>query len=180
MTQITRDDERGIDFPAMTVADHEGIDDKLKEELRERTLGLDAMPVVFPILATQPLNAHIAVSFRGSLQKGMWTFLQSENEIEDFLIKTYRDFMTNDSDSYRAFYLSPYFNTTLFIGECINLDMSLTNGVIKLSEKEGNYKDRYTSVSYLNYVAGFFDIELLKEQTSGTDWEAILAVSNLM
>jgi hypothetical protein len=179
MTQVTTSEERGIDFPAMTVSDNIHIDEKLKEELRNRTLGIDAIPVIFPILASQALNAHIAVAFRNSLQKKMWHFLLDETSVEEFLIKTYKDFMTHETE-YRAFYLNPYLNTTLFVGECVNLEMNLVNGLIKLSEKENTYKDRYTSVSYLNYVVGFFDIELLKEKDNSSDLDAILGVTQIV
>lgn len=177
MTQVTQSEERGIDYPPMTVADHEFIDEKLREELLGRTLGIDAKPVIFPILATSTLNSQIAVSFRNALQKKLWSFLVSDNDIEEFLMKSYKDFMTNDSESYRAFYLNPYLQTTLFIGECVNLDMMLVSGNIKLVEKEGNYKDRYTSVSYLNFIASLFDKDLLKETDDTSDWDALLGVS---
>ena len=180
MTQVTQNEERGIDYPPMTVADHESIDDKLEEELLNRTLGLDAQRVIFPILASASLNSQIAVAFINSLQKKMWSFLISDNDAEEFLIKSYKDYMTNDAESYRAFYLNPYLNTTLLIGECVNLDMSVVNGNIKLTEKEGSYKDRYTSVSYLNYIATFFDKDFLKESSNETDWESILAVSHVV
>lgn len=177
LSQITESEERGITFPPFTVSDNNNIDDKIKDELKERTLGLNPLPVVFPISASQSLNSQMAVAFRASLQKKMWNFLVSENDIEEFLIKTYRDYMTNDAESFRSFYLTPYLNTSLLIGECVNLDMILTNGLIKLAEKEGNYKDRYSSVSYLNYVVTFFDKDLLKETDTGSDLEAMLGVT---
>ena len=161
----------------MTVIENENIDEKLKAELRERTLGLNAIPVIYPILASQSLNAQIATAFRNSLQKKMWSFLLAENEADDFLIKSYKDFMTNDESGKRAFYLNPYIQTGLLIGECINLDMQLANGLIRLTEKTGSMKDRYTSVSYLNYVATFFDKDLLKESDDTSDSDAILQVS---
>lgn len=177
LCQVTKSEERGIEFPAMTVAEDINIEEKLRIELRDRTLGLNAIPVIYPILASQSLNSQIAVSFRGSLQKKMWSFLLSDNEVEEFLIKTYKDFMTNDDDGARSFYLNPYVNTSLFIGECINLDMKLVNGVIKLSESGNNFKDRYTSVSYLNYVAGFFDKELMQDVDNTSDFDAMMSVT---
>jgi hypothetical protein len=180
MSQVTQSDERGITFPAFTVVENENVDEKLKDELRTRTLGLNALPVVFPIQANQTLNAQIAVAFRNSLQKKMWSFLLPESDVEDFLIKTYKDFMTSDGSSKRAFYLNPYVQTGLLIGECVNLEMMVTNGLIKVYEKEGHTKDRYTSVSYLNYVATFFDKDLLKESDNTSDADAILEVSFVM
>lgn len=176
LSQVTEHEERGVEFPPMSVVDHNNVEEKLKDELLGRTLGLDPMRVIFPILATKPLNSKIAVAFRNSLQKKMWSFLLSEIEIEDFLIKTYKDYMSNE-ESYRAFYLQPYVNTNLFINECVNLDMILSEGHIKLVEGEGSHKDRYTSVSYLNYVATFFDKDLLKETDNFSDEDAILEVS---
>lgn len=177
LTQVTHSDERGLDFPAFTVADSTEIPDKLKEELRDRTLGVNALPVVFPILGTSQLNAVIAVAFRTALQKKMWNFLLPDNDVEEFLIKNYKDI--NDSAN-RAFYINPFFQTTLLIGECLNLDMTLKNGIIKLEEKVGSYKDRFSSVSYLNHVATFFDKELLKESDNTSDEDAILAVSSIL
>ena len=177
LSQVTTSEERGIDFPPMTVADNINIDDKLKQELKDRTLGVNAIPVIFPILASQSLNSQIAVAFRGSLQKKLWSFLVSETDVEEFLIKNYKDFLTNDEETNRAFYLSPYVNTSLLIAECVNLDMTLVNGMIKLVEKEGNYKDRYSSVSYLNFVASFFDKELLRETDNTSDLDAILNIT---
>lgn len=180
MSQVTESDERGIQYPAMTVVDNPNVDEKLKEELKSRTLGLNAIPVVFPILASQALNSTIATAFRSSLQKKMWSFLAPDNEIEDFLIQTYKDYLSNDDITAKAFYLSPYVNTGLLIGECVNLEMMLTNGLIKVYERDGYYKDRYSSVSYLNYVVGFFDKELLKETDNTSDLQAILEITQVV
>lgn len=181
LTQITDDAERGIEYPAMTVANENFIDEKLREELNARTLGVNAIPVVFPILATGSLNSQIAVAFRASLQKRMWKFLLPDGEAEEFLLKKYKDFLSHDDDGTRGFYLNPYVNTTLFIGECVNLDMTLVGGNVKLVEKEGNYKDRYTSVSYLNWIVHqVFDIELLKEMDNTSDEDALLAITMMV
>lgn len=177
LTQVTKSDDRGIDFPPLTVAEDNNIDEKVRIEFKERTLGLNAKPVIYPILATQALNSNIAVAFRSSLQKKMWDFLLPDGEAEEFLIKTYKDFMNNDDDTTRAFYLNPYVQTSLMIGECIGLDMSLVNGMIKLVEKPGAYKDRYSSISYLNWVASFFDKNLLKENDESDDWASLMALT---
>lgn len=179
LSQVTSSEERGIDFPAMTVANHPDIDEKVIEELRDRTLGLNPLEVIFPISATRQLNSKIAVAFRTSLQGKIWSFLVSDVEAEEFLIKTHKDYMTHDT-GYKAFYDNPYLNTRLFIGECVNLDLILSDGYIKLQEKEGAYKDRYSSVSYLNYVATFFDKNLLKEKDNSSDLEAIMGVSMII
>ena len=42
--------------------------------------------------------------------------------------------------------------------------MNPTAGYIKLEEPAGARKDRYTSVSYLNYYVSLLDTKLLKEK----------------
>lgn len=181
LSQNTNSEERGIQFPPFTVSDNPFIDEKVREELRERTLGLNALPVIFPISATAPLNSQIAVAFRKSLQNKLWNFLIPDGDAEEFLIKTYRDFMNNDDETLRAFYLNPYLQTSLMIAECVNLDMSLVSGNIKLVEKPGNYKDRYSMISYMNWIVNnVFDIELLKETDETDDLAAILGVTMVM
>jgi len=112
------------------------------------------------------------------LQKKLWNFLTSETEAEEFLIKNNKEFLNdpNDSTNY-GFFMNPYVQTSLFISETINLDMMLTNGFIKLSEKPNTYKDRYTSVSYGNWVASYFDQFILKEKSSDSDWDVLQRIT---
>lgn len=175
LSQLTEDEERGLNYPPMTVAnDPFNIDEKLMDQLRERTLGINAMPVIYPILATQNLNSQIAVAFRSSLQKKMWEFLISDGDAEEFLLKNHKDFIAMDDEDMRAFFLSPYVQTGLLINECIGLDMSLSNGLVRLVEKSGAYKDRYSSVSYLNWVATFFDKKIMKVNEEEDEWSILM------
>jgi hypothetical protein len=166
MSGVTHDEERGIEYPPLTIVDEHFafIDQKVRDDLRARTTGINANPVVFPILATQGLNSEIAVSFRASLQKGLWSFLIPDTEAEEFLTRNLKEFTSDANDSaLYAFFMNPYVQTGLFIGECLNLDMTIASGNIKLSEKQGAHKDRFTSVSYCNWVVSHFDLDLLRE-----------------
>jgi len=178
LSQVTEDEERGISYPAMTcVEDFENIDEKLINQLKERTLGVNALKVVYPILATANLNSQIAVSFRSSLQKKLWEFLIGEGDAEEFLIKTNKEFVSVEDETLRSFFLSPYVQTGLLVNECIGLDMTLVSGLIKLTEKQGAYKDRYSSVSYLNWVASFFDKNIMKENENEDEWSVLMGAT---
>ena len=175
--QVTACEERGIEFPPMGVVQNTFVEEKLRNELMERTLGLNPLPVIFPILASPQLNSQIAVSFRSSLQKKMWEFLISEVEAEEFLVKTNKEYFGTDDEGARAFLLNPYIQTGLFISECINLDLSLVSGNIKLTEKSSNYKDRYSAVSYGNFVISeVFDKELLGEFREEDQFEVLASL----
>jgi len=167
-------------FPPMTVVNDTYVDENLRIELMGRTLGVGALPVIYPIRASQQSNSTMASAFRASLQKRLWKFLKSESDGEEFLMRTNKEFKKeiNDSET-TAFFLSPYVNTSLFINECINLDMKLVSGLVKLVERPGCYKDRFSSVLYANsIIADIFDIELLKEREESSDLEALLSVTN--
>ena len=53
------------------------------------------------------------------------------------------------------------------------------NGNIKLVEPEGARKDRYTSVSYLNYYVSLMDTELLKDKYVVDDEKEFLSFARI-
>ena len=56
--------------------------------------------------------------------------------------------------------------------------MTPANGLVKLIEPTGSRKDRYTSVSYLNYYVSLMDTDLLRDKyTSWDDEMEFLGVS---
>jgi hypothetical protein len=179
LSQVTRSDERGVDLPPYTVAEYDFIEEKLKDELKGRTLGLNALPCVFPILASQSSNSQMASSFRSSLQRKLWQFLLPEGDAENWLAKNNKEFMADANDSTAfSFFMNSYIQTGLFVSECINLDMTLVNGMVKLTEKPGCYKDRFSSVMYMNWIVSQFDKDLLKENDDSlSDWDAILGAT---
>jgi uncharacterized membrane protein len=181
LSENTISDERGITFPPMTIVGEEF--DVISKESRDdlvnnHTRGVNALPIIFPILASQDLNSQIAAAFRISLQKKLWKFLIGDGDAEEYLLRTSAEFRknsSNDSDIF-SFYLNPFVQTGLLVSECINLDMSLVNGKIKLSEKSGKLKDRYSAISYANYVIStFFDSELLREARDENPYDDVIA-----
>lgn len=166
LSQITKDDERGIEYEPWTVMIHEAIPDTIYTELTEKVIGLNPTPIVFPISATAKLNSDIAYSFRDKLQKKMWSFLFSPMDADEYLTKKFKKEYLKDSVdgvNERVWMLHPYAQTAEMINECVSSEMIMLNGYAKIKEMSGKRKDRYTSVSYLNYVASFFDAELIKE-----------------
>jgi hypothetical protein len=169
LSSVTKDEVRGVEYPAYTVMNSENVDDKVYEELISRTLGQDALGCIFPIYANAGLNSLIAVKFKERLKKKLVSFLVDDNSEEEFLIKSgNKDILDQDEDmAMRAYLLQANLQTSLLINESISLEMTMVNGLIKLIEPEGARKDRYTSCSYLNYYVSLMDIELLKEKYDG-------------
>lgn len=180
LSSVTKDEVRGVEYEPFTVINSFNVDDKLYQELTDRTLGQDALPCVFPISATAPLNSLIAVKFRERLKKKLISFLVDDNTEEEFLIKSgNKDIIDQIEPELRAYLLQAHLQTSLLINECISLEMVLSNGLIKLEEPEGARKDRYTSVSYLNYYVSLLDTELLRERDTISDEESFLGVARV-
>ena len=60
----------------------------------------------------------------------------------------------------------PYLNTTLLINELINLKHETVGNNVKLTEKHGMRKDRYSSLAYNYYVATQMEKELRKRDVA--------------
>ena len=67
----------------------------------------------------------------------------------------------------QLFYEKPYIETQEFINETNNLicERKDQTGIIVISEKGNNRKDRYTSVSYGNYFASLLEQDLLSDNS---------------
>ncbi len=176
---ITKDPERGIEYPAMTIMRHKFFTDAIYDELRKRTTTLTATPVIFPITATAKLNSEIAVEMRDKLQKRMWSFLADDKTAEEYLLKSEfkKEFLSQDDMDAQSWFLAPFVQTSLMINEFIGLSMKLVGGNIKLEESSGSRKDRYSALSYCNFYISLLDLELIREKDDKDDWAVIEAVT---
>jgi hypothetical protein len=164
--QLTKDAERGIEYPPMTVLQHESIEQNNYDELSRRTLGTSAEPRIYPISANAKLNSIMAVEMRDKLQKKMIEFLVDETTAEDYLIRSSysKEFLDQDDLGAKARMLSPYVQCSLTINECINLSLSMLSGNIRLTEPAGNRKDRFSSLLYGIHYSCLLDRELLRDE----------------
>ena len=161
--QVTKDEERGIEYPAMTIMPHSSYEDAVYQELSQRTLGKDAMPIIYCISATAKLNSFMAVDFRDKLKKKMIDFLVEETKAEDHLIKTKAgEYLSNDDLEAKTFFMQPYVQTSLAINEAVSLDMVLSAGNVKLVEPAGARKDRIVTLMMGNYYASFLDKDIIR------------------
>lgn len=179
--QITKDSERGIEYPAMTIMPHNSIDDSVYQELSNRTLGINAMPVVYCISASAKLNSLMSVDMRDKLKKKMIGFLVDEIKAEDYLIKNRAgEYMKNEDINAKAFFMQPYVQVSLMINEAVNLGMVLSAGNIRLVEPPGARKDRIVALMMGNYYASFLDADLLQNDDGISDLEALLAITQIV
>lgn len=170
LATITKDEERGLEYEPYTVFEHKSLDKKLIEELQEKTLGANAKPVIFPILAGSKLNNDIAVDFRDKLQRGMINFLIDESEAETYLSRFNKEYKNSNDINLKNWFIQPYFETMLMVNESVNLIYSFSDGNVKLTTVGSARKDRYTSCSYGNYFISLLELELLKQGDDDYDY----------
>lgn len=144
LTESQFDSERGAEYEPLSC-----IND---DRLTERCVYSNAPKVIYSIRATPQINSEIAVSFKDALRRNKIKLLISENESMEILSKI-KGFDKLPEDVKLQFRL-PYFHTSLLINEMMNLEGEITDsGLVKLKEQGSGRKDRYSSLSYLNYIA---------------------------
>lgn len=120
-------------------------------EMAERCKVRNANKVVWCIKASADFNSYSATLLRAGIKNGNINFLTSEFDAEENLKKVsgYKSMTSLEQAKLQA----PYVQTTLMINEMINLEHEIVNNKVKLKERSGMRKDRYSALQYSYYVA---------------------------
>lgn len=137
------DIESGEIYPALSCCNN--------PDMAARCTSRNAEKVIWAINGAARFNSDCAVMLREGFKSGKIRLLVTEYDAEKALsaIKGYDHLKPSD----KAEFSMPYINTTLLINELINLQHEDSNGLIKIMEKSGMRKDRYSSLSYNYWVA---------------------------
>lgn len=120
------------------------------DDLAERCKVKNAPKVIYAIKASSKLNSDMILTLRAGFQNGYINLPISDINIEDKLskIRGYGKF----SENIQMLMMLPYAQTSLLINELINLDHDMNNGLVKVKERSGMRKDRYSSLLYGYYI----------------------------
>lgn len=138
------DPETGETYPAISCCNNTEIADRCSDKAAKK--------VIWAIMGSAQFNSDVAIGLRSGFQQGRIHLLQSEYSCEDQLRKLYKGY-DKMSPSERAALQMPYINTGLAVNELVNLGYETVNNVIRVKEKSGCRKDRYSSLSYNYYIA---------------------------
>lgn len=119
-------------------------------ELSARCKVRGAPKVIYAIKANAKSNNDMCIALRAGFQNGYINLLASETNIEEKLSKI-RGY-SKLSELQKVKLKLPYLQTTFLIDELINLSHDTSNGMIKVKERSGMRKDRYSSALYGWYV----------------------------
>lgn len=132
--------------------------------MAERCSSRDAEKVIWSIKANANLNSECAILLREGFRSGKIRLLVQEYDGEQNMTEL-KGFNTL-SPMQKERVLIPYAHTTLLINELINLQHDESGGKVKLKEKAGMRKDRYSSLSYNYYVATILESRLRRKSNN--------------
>ena len=121
-------------------------------ELAARCTDIEAPKALYVINnQTARFNSECAFLLREGFRSGKIRLLMTEYEAEDMLseIKGWGGLSPTEKMNFKL----PYINTTMLVDELINLKYEDTQNGVKVYEKSGYRKDRYSSLSYNYWVA---------------------------
>lgn len=121
------------------------------ETMTERCRIKDANNCLYSVKATSSFNNEICVLLRNGFVNGKITLPVNEIDGEEYLkskVKGWNKLQPKD----QAMYKMTYVQSSLMVNELINLDHEIKNGNIKIIEKSGMRKDRYSSLAYNFWV----------------------------
>ena len=150
------DVESGEIYPALSCCNN--------PDMAARCTSRNAEKVIWAINGAARFNSDCAVMLREGFKSGKIRLLATEYDGEKALasIKGYNNLHLSDQTELTL----PYVNTTLLINELINLQYEDSNGLIRITEKSGMRKDRYSSLSYNYWVACQLEKNIRKRSSS--------------
>lgn len=154
LAKVLYDENRNREYPPWTCMNEKSWADRL--------VIAGQVPVVFVIKATAELNSKIAVSMRTALEAKMFDLLINQTEGIEEIQRVVPGYGTAEIEE-QIYYEMPYMETSALINEMINLEYTVMSqtGIIRIEERPGARKDRYTSVSYGNYFVDLLEKDLL-------------------
>lgn len=137
------------------------------EEIAKRCTVPNAPKMIWAVKGAPEFNSTCALGLREALKQGQVKLLISEYDADEYLnsIKGYSSLQPPEALLFKL----PYIHTTLLVNELINLEYETKNNVIRVKEKSGMRKDRYSSLSYNIFVAKAIEREVALSAKNNTE-----------
>lgn len=119
------------------------------EDMKKRCKIKDAKEVVWSVKANGNFNNEMCLLLRSGFQNGKINLPVHDVEGNEFVKQQIKGF-NKMSPREQVMYKIAYTQTTYMINELINLEYEIKAGNVKISERSGMRKDRYSSLGY-NY-----------------------------
>nr|DAT55590.1 MAG TPA: large terminase [Caudoviricetes sp.] len=142
-------------------------------DLAARCTGMDAPKALWVINnQTARFNSECAFSLREGFRSGKIRLLTSDYESPDYFNEVRGWGSINPIE--KEVVTLPYVNTTCLVDEIVNLKYEDTQSGVKVYEKSGYRKDRYSSLSYNYWVACQLEDKSRMKRKSNIDISELL------
>ena len=134
--------------------------------MAERCKVSGAPEVIWSIKGSASFNNEICILLRSGFKQKKINLLISVEEAEELLrskIKNFNKLSTEEQIVYKM----PYIQTNLMVKEITQLEYEVKGPNIKIKEKTGMRKDRYSSLAYNYWVQCQLERELLQNSNKG-------------
>lgn len=160
------DTDTGEIYPAVSCCNN--------TEMAERCTVMGAEKVVWSIKASAQFNSDCAYLLREGFKSGRIRLLCTEYDAEEILsdIRGYSSLSTSEKLEIQM----PYINTTLLVDELTKLQHEESGGKVRIFERSGMRKDRYSSLSYNYYVAIQLENKMSKRQSANAGASDIFVI----
>lgn len=139
------------------------------DTMAERCTVPGAAKVIWAIKANAELNSTCAYRLLEGMRSGRVRLLANEYDGERYMLQNINGFKGLSPDEQLELE-KPYYDTTLLIDEMTKLQQQLVgSNQVKLKERAGMRKDRYSSLAYNYYVATEIEAKLRRRFNSGGD-----------
>lgn len=163
LTNDITDIDSGEIYPALSCCN--------SPEMAARCTSRNAEKVIWSIQGSTRFNSDCAIMLREGFKSGKIRLLNTEYDGEKKLGEL-RGFGSLKLSEQMELTM-PYVNTTLLINELINLQCDDSTGMVRITEKSGKRKDRYSSLSYNYWVACQLEKDIKKKASRVADTESI-------
>lgn len=158
------DSDTGDVYPALSCCN--------SQEMADRCTVIGAEKVIWAIKGSQALNSECALLLREGFRSGKIRLLVNEYDGGTLLsdMKGYATLSPSEQTKLQM----PYIHTTLLIDELVKLQHDESSGRVKVYERSGMRKDRYSSLSYNYYVVTKLESKIEKRRSDGFTPEAFI------
>lgn len=148
------DPETGELYPALSCCNDKDMAARCKVD--------NAPKVIWSIKGSATFNNDICIMLRNGFKTNKINLLANEVEAEDILQKKFKGF--NKMLPYEQVqYRMPYIQTSLLVTELTKLEYEVKGTNIKIKERAGMRKDRYSSLAYNYWVQCQLEREILRK-----------------
>lgn len=159
------DPDTGEIFPALSCCNN--------TEMAERCTVKGAEKAIWAIKGSPALNSECAVLLREGFKSGKIRLLITEYDADSTSFPEIKGY-SSLSQQKKIDLQMPHIHTTLLIDELVKLQHDESGGRVRIFEKTGMRKDRYSSLSYNYYVATQLESKLSKHREADYSNDAFI------